>query len=167
MIEGFIDGFAFAEARKSLRGARAVAGFPRLLDLVNSHEGELDCKVAGTKDAMGRPALHLAVSGKLHLTCQRCLQAMDFSLNVDSTLVLARSEAEIESQPIEPEGPDRVVGSKEMAVGTLLEDEILLAIPFAPRHEQCAGSPALKVAAQVSPFADLRGLLNRGGRATN
>jgi uncharacterized protein len=132
-----------------------------------SNAGEIDYEVLGTKDDMGRPALQVRVSGPLQLTCQRCLKALPYALRVDATLVLARTEAEVEAQPVEPEGPDRILGSREMAVGTLLEDEVLLAVPFAPRHEQCAGASGKKSAAQGSPFADLRGLLNRGGRAGN
>jgi uncharacterized protein len=162
-----IDGFAFADTGKSLRGRWPVAHFPRLQDLVNSSEGDLEYEIAGTKDGFGRPALALSVSGELQLTCQRCLKPLSFPLGVESMLVLASSEEEIETQPVEPEGPDRVVGSREMPVGTLLEDEILLAIPFAPRHERCSGDPAVKGEVKASPFADLRGLLNRGGRTEN
>jgi uncharacterized protein len=162
-----IDGFAFAEAGRRLDGSRPIADFGRLQDLVSSSEGEVEYEVLGTRDEVGRAALRLKVKGPLQLTCQRCLKGMSFPLDVDATLVLARSEAEIEAQPVDPEGPDRVVGEKEMAVGTLLEDEILLAIPVAPRHEHCSPDAALKGEAQASPFADLRGLLNRGGRAGN
>lgn len=162
-----IDGFQFARTGQELRGRCAVSTFERLKDVLSSSAGELDYEVAGTKDDMGRPALRLKLSGLLHLTCQRCLKAMPYSLAVDAILVLAGSEAEIEAQPLEPEGPDRVLGGREMPVETLLEDEALLAIPFAPRHEQCAAAGEGKGEAQASPFADLRGLLNRGGRAGN
>jgi uncharacterized protein len=136
-----------------------------LKDLVNSSEGALEYEVVGKQDGFGRPALGLSVSGALELTCQRCLKPMSFPLVVEATLILARSEEEIEAQPVDPDGPDRIVGSREMSVGTLLEDEILLAIPFAPRHERCSGDPAVKGEVKASPFADLRGLLNRSGRA--
>ncbi len=162
-----IDGLRFAETGDALRGKCPLSRFGRLKDLLSSNAGELEYEVLGTKDAMGRPALRIGISGQLQLTCQRCLKAMPFTLHVDEILVLAKSEAEIEAQPLEPEGPDRVLAGKEMEVGTLLEDEILLAIPFAPRHEQCSGGGAGKGEAQASPFADLRGLLNRGGRAGN
>lgn len=162
-----IDGFQFARTGQELRGKCPVAAFARLQDMLISNAGEVDYEILGTKDDVGRPALQVRVSGPLQLTCQRCLKALPYALGVDATLVLARSEAEIEAQPVEPEGPDRVVGSREMAVGTLLEDEVLLAVPIAPRHEQCAGAGDGKSAAQGSPFADLRGMLNRGGRAGN
>ena len=162
-----IDGFRFAENGDALRGRCKVSGFSRLQDLLNSGAGELEYEVRGTRDEVGRPAIGIRIDGELQLTCQRCLKAMPFALRVDGMLVLAKSEAEIEAQPIDPEAPDRVLAGKEMEVGTLLEDEILLAIPFAPRHERCSGSGVEKGGAQASPFADLRGLLNRGGRARN
>jgi uncharacterized protein len=162
-----IDGFSFAETGRALRGGLPLGDFTRLQDLLSSKAGELRYEVLGTKDDMGRAALRLKVSGALQLTCQRCLKAMEFALDLDELLVLARSEAEIEAQPVDPEGPDRIVGGKEMAVGTLLEDEILLAIPFAPRHSQCSPEAAVTGGAHASPFADLRGLLNQSGRADN
>jgi len=162
-----IDGFQFARTGQELRGKCSVAVFARLQDALFSNAGELAYEILGARDDVGRPALQVRVAGPLQLTCQRCLKALQYDLRVDATLVLARTEAEIEAQPVEPEGPDRILGSREMAVGTLLEDEILLAVPFAPRHEQCAGAGGGKGAEQGSPFADLRGLLNRGGRAGN
>lgn len=162
-----IDGYTFAAARGEHHGTCTVAGFERLQDLLSSSEGELEYSVQGTADEVGRPALRLQLGGSLQLACQRCLGALEFPLAVDVTLVLARDEAEIESQPVDPDGPDRIVGSREMAVGALLEDEILLAIPFAPRHEKCSGADENKGEGTKSPFADLRGLLKSGGRAGN
>ena len=167
--EGFahIDGLRFAESGGILRGVRKVSAFNRLQDLLSSNDGELDYQLAGTRDEVGRLAIGIRIGGELQLTCQRCLKGMSYRLGVDELLVLARSEAEIEALPVDPEMHDRILAGKEMEVGTLLEDEILLAIPIAPRHEHCSGTGVGKGAAQASPFADLRGLLNRGGRARN
>lgn len=163
-----IDGYPFAATRGEVHGRCTVAGFERLKDLLGSREGELEYSVRGTADGQGRPALRLEARGELKLVCQRCLGALAFPLAVDALLVLARSEAEIDAQPVEPDSPERVVGGKEMAVGELLEDEILLAIPFAPRHGQCdAGGGRKNGEGKPSPFADLRGLLKGSGRAGN
>ena len=170
--EGFpgfprIDGLRFAESGGILRGRCRVAGFSRLQDLLSSNGGELEYELAGTRDEVGRAAIGVRIGGELQLTCQRCLKAMHYRLSVDDLLILARSEAEIEALPLDPEMHDRVVAGKEMEVGTMLEDEILLAIPFAPRHEHCSGTGVEEGGAQASPFADLRGLLNRGSRTRN
>ena len=162
-----IDGYAFSAARGEHHGTCAVAALGRVQDLLHSPEGELQYSVQGVADELGRPALRVQVAGVLQLACQRCLGLLAFPLGVDSTLVLARSEAEIEAQPVEPEGPERIVGRKDMEVGALLEDEVLLAIPFAPRHELCSGAEDRKGEGSTSPFTGLRGLLKQGGRAGN
>ena len=57
--------------------------------------------------------------------------------------------------------PDMPVS--EMRVRDLVEDELLLAIPLAPRHERCGGREAQAERGsrekEKSPFADLRGLI--------
>jgi uncharacterized protein len=167
--EGFpqIDSLRFAEAGNVLRGRCKVAGLGRLQDMLESNAGELGYELEGARDDVGRPAIRVRIAGELQLTCQRCLKALAFPLRVDEMLVLAKSEAEIEAQPVDPDIPDRILADREMEVGTLVEDEILLAIPFAPRHEHCSGSGAEEGGQKASPFANLRGLLDRGGRAEN
>jgi uncharacterized protein len=167
--EGFplIDGLKFADSGGVLRGRCKVAGFGRLQDMLHSNAGELEYEIEGTRDDAGRPAIGIRIAGQLQLTCQRCLTALAFALQLDEKLVLAKSEAEIEAQPVDPDVPDRILADREMAVGTLVEDEILLAIPFAPRHEHCSRSGAEQGGQKASPFANLRGLLDRGDPAGN
>ncbi|MEO8204340.1 MAG: YceD family protein [Betaproteobacteria bacterium] len=162
-----IDGFRFSAVAGRLEGRSPAADLGRLQDLLGPGSNEIEYEIAGSRDDMGRPALRLRVTGDLQLTCQRCLKPLAFALRLDELLVLAKSEAEIEAEPVDPESPDRVVAGKEMDVGTLLEDEILLAIPFAPRHEECSRRDADRGEAKPSPFAELRGLLDKGGRAGN
>lgn len=165
---GQIDGFRFAESGDVVVGAVPVAAMPRLQDMLCSSVGELAYEVRGRPDEAGRPALRVRVSGLVQLTCQRCLGALAHPLRIDAVLVLARSEAEIEAQTVDADGPDRILGSREMEVGTMLEDEVLLAVPFAPHHDECpARDEGAKGASGDSPFADLRGLLNRSGRGRN
>ena len=60
------------------------------------------------------------------------------SNNSDVMLILARTEAEVEAGGDDPESPDRVLASSAMSVDGLIEDELLLLVPFAPRHAaQC------------------------------
>ncbi len=163
-----IDGFQFAESGGVLRGIVPVADFPRLRDMLGSPAGEIAYVVVGIPEHAGRPALRVSLTGPLRLTCQRCLDVLEFPLQVDEVLVLAHNEAEIEAQPVDPESPDRILGGKEMVVGAMLEDEILLAVPFAPHHEKCSGAGEnRKGGSRDSPFAGLRGLLDQGGRTRN
>ena len=155
-----IDGFEFASAGASLSGALPIRGFPRLHDLLAGHEGEVAYEVEGVRDARGRPALRLKVRARLNLRCQRCLEALPFEVQADEMLVLAGTQAEIDAEPADVHSPDRVVAGKEMPVRDLIEDELILAVPYAPRHEGCSARPSPDAETRHSPFAALRGLLH-------
>ncbi|HXZ50841.1 MAG TPA: YceD family protein [Burkholderiales bacterium] len=158
-----IDGYDFATAGATLRGTWAIGDFPRLRDKLASSTGAIDYKVEGVRDDLGRAALRVTIEGALRLTCQRCLEPLDFAVSVDTTLVLAHTEAEMEALPDDASEPERIVGGKEMPVGELLEDELLLAVPYAPRHERCEARGSLATGGAGSPFADLKGLLGAAG----
>jgi uncharacterized protein len=123
--------------------------------------GEVRYEIRGVRDERGRPGLRIRVSGTLALRCQRCLEAMALEVHTDETLVLAATLAEIHAEPADARAPDRVVAGKEMALRELIEDELILAVPYAPRHEDCAPAAASDGAQKTSPFAGLRGLISK------
>lgn len=158
-----IDGFEFASAGASMQGVWPLSDFPRLGDMLAMDVGEVAYKVDGVRDARGRPSLRVRVQGTLQLRCQRCLEAMPFEVEADQTLVLAETLAEIHAEPADAHAPDRVVAGKEMPVRDLIEDELILAVPYAPRHDSCVARPSPDAAKEkTSPFAGLRGLM--GGK---
>lgn len=154
-----IDGLEFARTGSKLQGAWPVAGFARLRDALRADDGILQYVLVGVPEERGRPALRLKVDGALQLVCQRCLGALEFPLRIDVSLQLAATQAEVDAAPLDPEGPEQIVAGREMPVRELVEDEVLLAIPLAPRHERCAGRRARVAGAENSPFAGLRGLV--------
>jgi uncharacterized protein len=158
-----IDGLEFARAGSTWQGTWPVSDFPRLRDLLHADTGSIACEVEGVPQTQGRPALRLRLAGALQLVCQRCLGALEFPLRVDVTLLLAHTQAEIDAEPFDAEGPEWVVAQKDMPVHALVEDELLLAIPIAPRHERCAAGGEAGASDRRSPFAGLRELMH-GGR---
>ncbi|MFL6564308.1 MAG: YceD family protein [Burkholderiales bacterium] len=155
-----VDGFEFASAGASLSGALPIRDFPRLHDMLAGTEGEVAYEVEGVRDARGRPALRLKVRGRLDLRCQRCLEALPFEVRADEVLVLAGTQAEIDAEPADVDSADRVVAAKEMPVRELVEDELILALPYAPRHAGCSARASTDAAEKLSPFAGLRGLMH-------
>ena len=153
-----IDGLEFAKSSSRLQGSWPVAGFGRLRDLLQSSEGTLHYELRGVPEAQGYPALRLKVDGALQLGCQRCLAAYAFPLQIEILLRLAATQAEMDAEPLEAEGPDSIVTGRQMPVKALVEDEVLLAIPIAPRHADCSGSEKSAEGAKQGPFAELRGL---------
>ncbi len=154
-----IDGLEFARAGSKLQASWPVSDFPRLRDALRDETGNIDCEVVGIPEQLGRRALRLRLNGVLQLACQRCLEALAFPLRADVLLLLAETQAEIDAEPLTPDGPERVVAAKEMQVHALAEDELLLAMPIAPRHERCAAGKAQAAATRHTPFAGLRDLM--------
>ena len=154
-----IDGFEFASAGESLQGLWPIRDFPRLHDMLAAHEGDVAYEVDGVRDDHGRPGLRVRAQALLQLRCQRCLEALAFEVRADELLVLAATQAEIDAEPPGVHSADRVVGAKEMAVRDLIEDELILALPYAPRHESCSARASQDGAEKTSPFAGLRGLM--------
>jgi uncharacterized protein len=157
--EPVIDGFEFASAGATQHGVLPLSGFSRLRDLLASDAGEVAYEVEGLRDERGRPSLRVTVRARLQLRCQRCLEAMPFEVDEQELLVLAATPAEIDADPADVQAPDRVLAEKEMQVRDLVEDELILALPYAPRHEGCKAGAARGEGAKVSPFAGLRSLL--------
>jgi uncharacterized protein len=156
--QALIDGFEFASAGATQQGVWPLNGFPRLHGMLASDAGEVDYALHGTRDERGRPSLRVSVRGSLQLRCQRCLEAMPFEVQAEELLVLATTQAEIDAEPADASAPDRVVAGREMPVGELIEDQLILELPHAPRHEHCKG-PQAGADASTSPFAGLRRLI--------
>jgi len=159
-----IDGFDFAGAGSSMRGAWAAGEFPRLRTLLHDAAGSVEYELHGARDELGRHSLDLRVTARLRLTCKRCLEAVGVELREDVTLWLARSQRELYAQPLTADGPDGVVAAKDMAVRDLVEDQLLLALPVAPRHDDCSAQGSAAPVERPTPFAGLRGMLRGRNR---
>jgi DUF177 domain-containing protein len=157
-----INNAEFAKKALELHDIIAVSQFSRLQDVIASPEGMLDYRLVGGKGEDGQLKLELSIQGNLQLGCQRCLEPFVFELNIASRFLVVPDESAI---PISEEGfesvgdDDFLVAETHMQVFDLIEDEILLALPLAPRHEPafCNASGALDELKKPSPFAVLQG----------
>lgn len=131
-----IDGLQFARAALERRGVAGIERLPRLAQLQCSTEG-LEYHLRGGRTGNGKPCLRLSVVGSLELPCQRCLDPIRIPIAIDAELQLAQNAREISEADDEI---DRVLASRHMDVASLVEDEVILALPMAPRHEDCAQS---------------------------
>lgn len=162
-----IDSQKFAADHDCIAGKIPLTRLTRLHDALASQEGCLDCELEGcreTDESGSRLCLHLRVRGRLVQHCQRCLAEVGFDCAIDSRLVLMPPGAEWPEEELEAEDYDAIPASRELSVLSLVEDEVLLALPIVPRHADCV-SPAGSVDAEEnvasgkpSPFAVLASL---------
>ncbi len=113
------------------------------------------------------PWLELQADTTVRLTCQRCLQAVEFPIELDRSFRFVSDETTAAALDIEAE-EDVLVESRSFDLLALIEDEILLALPLVPRHEGVCPQPlrappdpvaaAIEQASSAKPFAALAGL---------
>jgi uncharacterized protein len=152
------DAFAFARDSRVLEGTLAIAELERLHDLLADVTGEVSWRIEGFKGKRGEPLLQLTVGGTVLLACQRCLEAISFDLDVDSLLEVVPAGVELSQDELEDDTRDFLPVERELDVAELVEDEILLALPVAPRHERCGLPGAADAGERVNPFATLANL---------
>ena len=124
--------------------------------------GEIAWSIQGGSTPQGYPTMTLSVSGTVQLVCQRCLAPFDYHIDSSTQLVLGRDDAEADQieEILDDESIDVIVGSHTADIRQLLEDEALLALPQAPKHEVCPDTTLLDglKSEKVSPFAGLKNL---------
>ncbi len=110
--------------------------------------------------------LHLQASTSLALVCQRCMGAVTVPLEVDQWYRFVASEEIAMVQDDESE-EDILVLEPQFDLLAVLEDELLMALPLVPMHEECPVAPVLRVGddaigevaeSKPNPFAVLSGL---------
>ncbi|MGA8031341.1 MAG: DUF177 domain-containing protein [Casimicrobiaceae bacterium] len=106
---------------------------PRVADVLAEGPASIEWRIAGVADAMGRPALDVGLSGTVTLNCQRCLADFEWPIEQRTELLLARTEDELAALDAESGSEVVLAGSPIDPLG-LVEDELVLALPFAPRH---------------------------------
>ena len=102
--------------------------------------------------------MQVDITGEPVLCCQRCLGGVKFPLNIRSRLQLIAPGEEWPDDDLVDDSADAIEAEKALVVLPLIEDEVLLALPIAPRHEQCESPSANAGELGLSPFAALAAL---------
>ena len=152
-----IDGLQFARAGADIEGTLGPDELPRLIESGCSVDS-IAYRIKGGINGEGQPFLGIEASGALRLVCQRCLGPLEFPVEVDVELELSEDVAEIENAD---DDVDRVLATRSMDVAALVEDELILALPFSPKHEACEVAEGADRGERVSPFGVLEQLKRR------
>jgi uncharacterized protein len=174
--DGSVDAFELAARGLEVAGTVKAADLPRIADQLtpvvaegSDEGGTISWRIAGVVDALGRPALEVGLDGAVTLECQRCLRPFSWPVAQRTLLLLARDERDQATHDVH----EVVVAATPLDPRELVEDELLLTLPFAPHCERgdcvTAGMPdesdgGSKAAAGKSPFAALAALKAPAGK---
>ncbi len=131
-LPDFIDPLLFAERRAILSSAINIMAFERLSDLVLVKEGEVQVDVQFAKEGK-RAVVQGRIKAALQLACQYCLQPLSWPVDIAFKLGVVSSlqdadQLEIDCEPLLFDG-------EKVSLLALIEDEILLALPDYPKHD--------------------------------
>jgi len=170
--DGSFDAFDVASRRASFAGRVEATSLPRIAGLLAPDGGDsaVTWRIAGSVDAVGRPALEIQLEGAVPLLCQRCLKPFSWPVEQRTLLLLARDERELARLDAEDEH-EVLLAASAIEIASLVEDELLLTLPFVPRCERvdCVGSAiaagvALEAPAPAGAFATLASLKSGTGK---
>lgn len=170
-----LDVAALCKAVAHLQGQHPLAAMDRLAaSFCAATDGNATWRAEGSLlQVTGGEAemwLELQAEADVPLQCQRCLQAMSEALRVRRRFRFVRSEEE--ALRLDDESEDDVLAlPARLDLLEFLEDELILALPIVPRHDECpvplplpsAASPDEAETQAPNPFAALAALRGRGG----
>ena len=162
----FLDVEELASRQACLSGLVEPVLMPRLLEVAASTPSAIAYRIEFTRDASGRPRMRGRVEGMLPLICQRCLEELEWRIETGFESLVIGSEHE------EARGLDAVVCSGgRLDLESVIEDELLLALPDSPAHAygSCEPPPIRDAGEQsalrrTNPFTALDALRSHRGR---
>ena len=161
----YIDAPKWADREAVIDQVYPLAGFARLCEGAVSNEGEVKVQVRLYRDVQGFIVLEGRLATRITLTCQRCLEPVVMDIDTGLHLWLLSDEEQADRLP---DDADYLVLDEDgqLALGDALEDELILALPLAPLHDDCKVYPVAEAepaapeaaSARENPFQALAAL---------
>lgn len=130
-----IDPLDFVRKTEVHHGRIPLAEFSRLQDFLHENHGEIGYQVSGFLDQDDKPRLRMKITGEIQLCCQRCLGGLAHRIDIDTSLVLAKTERELILAD-EDNSVDAILATAEINVLDLIEEEIILSLSISVRHSE-------------------------------
>lgn len=128
----WINPWAAAQGQRRFAGTVPLKRMRRLAELTESDAGEAAFEARFFLDEERRPGIDLQVAAELELMCQASLAP--FGSVVERRSRLGVIEEESEMKLLAPDVDPVMADSGRLALATLVEDELILALPPAPRN---------------------------------
>ncbi|HTB67104.1 MAG TPA: YceD family protein [Steroidobacteraceae bacterium] len=163
MSEGWsklLDIGLLADERADIDFAIPLKEFPRVLPLLAAPDGEARGRVDFSREDRVAVAA-VTVAADVQLQCQRCLSPLKWRVDSSGRAALVATHAEAARVP---ETLETVLAPEHrISLRDLVEEELLLALPLVPRHEndECAGDRAGAHSETHRPFGQLSELFKR------
>ena len=140
-LHGWFDPQALGESGARLEGEIPLSKLPRLKDMLAADAGRVGVSLVFSRPSAGPVLVDLTVEGDLDLVCQRCMGPFAFRVKEQACLALLETD---HASQLAPEGYEPYeMPEARINPAILVEDELIIALPLAPRHAsqaQCDGA---------------------------
>ena len=115
-----------------------LSDLDRLCEQLLGSEGVVELQLSFGSDDQGFTTITGSASTKVSLTCQRCMDKMMFDLSTDISLALVVDDDAVNELPDRYE-PILVEKAGFMPLKSLVEDDLILALPIVAYHDSDCG----------------------------
>ena len=130
-----IDPLDLAKNQVQLEGQYLTANLPRLAEFSPSKDAKVHVKLGFIQETDALIKVTGSIDSRLRLTCERCLQPFEYEISLEPKFYFDVSGVE----PDEQDERDIIQVKGPVDLKSLVEDEVLLALPMIPMHapDQC------------------------------
>lgn len=129
-----IDPIECLQQQQVFEGTLDSNNLPRLSEVLSEANTAIPYELTFSRDEQGRCIVHCKITTCLIVVCQRCAGAMELPVTIDSSLCVIANDRQAEKLPNRYEP---LVTEEGMVDPTdVIEEELLLAIPMIPRHNE-------------------------------
>ena len=133
-LDGKLDYRKLARQGARLEAWLSAAQLPRLVSLIEGLTGKVHARVRFAANDEHEIMLHITASAAVQLICQNCLDSLDTQLDCRFSGKVVDSSEEYSALG---QGEDAVLSEgTHLCVTEVIEDELILALPMVPRHDE-------------------------------
>jgi uncharacterized protein len=166
-VEDVVDAMLLAVRGSEIEQSFAMTDLPRVSDYATDAKAKATL-IARFRNVDGKVLIDGEVTAALRMSCQRCMQPVDVPVDDEFSVMLVGSENELDK--LAPEQDAIVAEAERLDLRWLTEEQLLLASPLVPAHDEAECPATESTAAEKSasppvetqrPFADLRAMLKK------
>ena len=130
-----IDPRKLAEREVRLQGRASVEKMPNFVSFLCNEEDTIDVDLLFSLDEQRIRTIKGDAYGKVHMTCQRCLEPVEVEVQAEFNLAIAFNEDRAKQLPKSYD--PLIVEDEEIELLQVVEEELILSLPLVPYHADC------------------------------
>ena len=133
-IPEYVDLLRIAKPGGHYSGSISVARMPRFIEYLANKEGQINADIIVGTDERRHAFIQGQVNGTVWVTCQRCMQAMQYDIDTSFKLMLVEFEHQLQRIPEDVEA--MLVSEVPASLVGIIEDELILGFSLVPMHKE-------------------------------